>query len=81
MVVAVAAAGAIAVWRILSGLIESHTSVHDTRIKVAQLQIKYLTRAQAMRAGEPEESAGEVFEVASPGDSSPANAAPTAAAA
>lgn len=48
-VLAVSAVGAVATWRMLAGLIDHATRVHDTRVRVAELQNKYLDRARIAR--------------------------------
>ncbi|MCA9289138.1 MAG: hypothetical protein KDA05_11170 [Phycisphaerales bacterium] len=73
LVLAVGSAGALGVWRVLSGVIESHTGFHDTKVKVAQLQIKYLARGRQVQVGEVEDQ--EPIEVGAPEDQAPPAAA------
>jgi hypothetical protein len=49
IVALVAAVGTAAMWRILAGMVDHATRLHDTRVKAIQLQIKYLERARAFR--------------------------------
>ena len=49
MVALVTAAGTAAIWRVLAGMVDHATRLHDTRVKAVQLQIKYLERARAFR--------------------------------
>lgn len=49
IVALVAAVGTAAIWRILSGMVDHATRLHDTRVRAVQLQIKYLERVRAFR--------------------------------
>lgn len=49
LVLTVAAAGATAMWRIFGAMVEHLTRIHDTQVRVAELQIGYLLRAHALR--------------------------------
>lgn len=63
LVVALAAwAGSMAMWQIFAATIDHATRVHDTRVRVAELQIKYLHRAQAFRAQSEPIEVGEAEE-------------------
>ncbi|MEZ6233300.1 MAG: hypothetical protein R3B68_03835 [Phycisphaerales bacterium] len=74
----VAGVGVTCMWRVLAGVLESHTTVHDTKVKVAELQIKYLARTRGIQVGSPgDDDQSDVIEVGSPGET----AAPQAKAA
>jgi hypothetical protein len=49
VVALVAAVGTAAIWRILAGMVDHATRLHDTRVKAATLQIRYLERVRAFR--------------------------------
>lgn len=50
--------GATAMWSIFAAGIEHETRLHDTKVRVAELQIRYIERARASR-GEHEIEVGE----------------------
>lgn len=52
-IVALAAlGGSLAIWNIFAATINHAASLHDTRIRVAELQAKYLARASHIRGKE-----------------------------
>jgi len=44
--------GSTAIWTIFAAGIEHGTKLHDTRVRVAELQIRYIERARASRGEE-----------------------------
>lgn len=53
--------GSTAIWSIFAAGIEHETRLHDTRVRVAELQIRYIERARASR-GEEVIEVGEATE-------------------
>lgn len=66
IVAGAALVGALAVWRTLAGLIDHATRLHDTQVRVVELQLKYLMRARAIRERTGEQEEFVVGEVGDP---------------